>query len=242
MGEGCRELNRIEQCFRFFDRNGDGVLSVPEICKVVRRLDLGSLGADIEDLEEVVALLDRDGSSTVNLQEFVAGALNPRLALNTEKLWYAFNAFDRDSSGAVSVDEIVAIVRQVEAGLLGKEQVDGLVEGIRQEIKEVIDKQDIDFDQFVFIMTTPTGANGGMRKAARRDIYRAAFTWCNVDCHDIRKEKPPAWNWQQMSHTAPSVYRRKNLAAVRRKSLTLSADMVMAAGNSSKSDSASQSG
>lgn len=75
-------------------------------------------------------------------------------------MWFAFNAFDRDGSGTVSVDEIEAIVRHVEAGLLAKEQVDNLVGNIRNELKTIV-TSDVDFDQFVYIMTTPTGQQTG---------------------------------------------------------------------------------
>merc|ERR1711879_936541 len=91
------ELFNIERAFRFFDRNGDGVLGVDEICAGVRKT--GLIGeAELEDLDSIVALLDRDGSNTVNLQEFVAGALKPERAANVTLLWTAFNAFDRDGN------------------------------------------------------------------------------------------------------------------------------------------------
>lgn len=215
-----RLVTNIEQAFRFFDRNGDGVLGVPEICQCIRKLDLG-IEADMGDLEETIELLDRDGSSTVNLQEFVAGALNPRCGASLHKLWGAFNAFDRDVSGSVSVDEIEAIVRVVEAGLLGKEQVDGLVDCIRQELEVGgAGQRDIDFDQFVYIMTTSSvekGSSAGSTSGSmRRDFFRGAFNLLGVDCYDVRRYKPQEWNWQQMSQSPPSAYRRKNLVMLRR--------------------------
>mmetsp|Transcript_104621 Transcript_104621/g.263414 ORF Transcript_104621/g.263414 Transcript_104621/m.263414 type:complete len:678 (-) Transcript_104621:93-2126(-) len=211
-----REVNNIEQAFRFFDRNGDGVLGVPEICQCIRKLDLGQEAKNFH-LEEVISMLDRDGSSTVNLQEFVAGSLNPRYSQSLHKLWYAFNAFDRDGSGSVSVDEIEAIVRVVEAGLLGKEQVDGLVTCIRDELTRVVSEEEVDFDQFVYIMSNPTSGKPSAGNVIKRDFYRNAFKLFGVDCYEVRKLKPPEWNWQQMSQSPPSAYRRTNLVVVRRR-------------------------
>lgn len=208
-----REVGYIEQAFRFFDRNGDGVLAIAEICKCIRRLDLPD-NALIDDLEETIQLLDRDGSGTVNLQEFVAGSVNPKHRESPNELWYAFNAFDRDSNGSVSVDEIEAIVRVFEAGLLGQEQVDGLVEEIRDELNRAT-SGDIDFDQFFYIMTSPSGGGGGSN--INTTMSRLAFNWFNVDCYEVRQYKPPAWNWEQMSRSAPSAYRRANLVALFRK-------------------------
>lgn len=216
MPTGSREVVNIERAYRYFDRNGDGVLGVQEISQCVRKMDLGE--AAMEGLEELLSALDRDGSGTVNLQEFLAGALHPRNSCNAEKLWYAFNAFDRDGSGGVSIDEIEQIVRQVEAGLLGKEQVDGLVKCIREEIQTMTYKENIDFEQFVYIMSTPTGRPDNSR-ALQRDMYRQAFNIFGMDCYDVRRNKPPPWNWQQVSQSPHSAYRRANLVAVRRKTL-----------------------
>lgn len=220
-----REVGYIEQAFRFFDRNGDGVLGVPEICNFIRRLDVGE-DSKIKDLEETIALLDRDGSNTVNLQEFVAGALHPRHAESLQTLWYAFNAFDRDGNGSVSIDEIEAIVRVVEAGLLGQEQVHGLVSEIRAELNQVT-SEEVDFHQFLHIMTSPALGLPPKGSPFKRDVNRLAFAWFNVDCYEIRKIKPPSWNWQQMSQSPSSAYRRQNLVFVRRQSQLLENSLAL---------------
>jgi len=128
-------------------------------------------------------------------------------------LWNAFSAFDQDGDGNVSVDEIVNIVRQIEAGLLGTEQVDGLVKLIREEIQQITARSTIDFDQFVYIMSTPTGRSDG-QKALRRDLSRTAHTMCGVDCYNVRKARPLQWDWQRMSQSPASAYRRLNLVNV----------------------------
>merc|ERR1712050_157470 len=208
------EVLNIERAFRFFDRNGDGVLNVHEICQGVRKLGNVS-AAEIEDLDSVIALLDRDGSNTVNLQEFVAGALKPERAASHDHLWFAFSAFDRDQNGAVSVDEIEEIVRQVEAGLLAKDQVDNLVKSIRDELRVITYKDTIDFDQFVYIMSTPTG-KPNRSLALRRDTFRMAYNVLNMDCYTVRKVKTKDWNWEKMSQSPASAYRRINLVASRK--------------------------
>jgi len=208
-----QELLNIERAFRFFDRNGDGVLGVDEICQGVRKTGLLSQ-SEMADLDSIIALLDRDGSNTVNLQEFVAGALKPDRAANNDLLWSAFNAFDRDGNGAVSVDEIEDIIRQVEAGLLAKEQVDGLVHCIRDELRSVTYKDHIDFDQFIYIMSTPTG-KPDRNLAFRRDAFRAAYNVLKLDCYTVRRVKTKEWNWEKMSQSPNSAYRRNNLVVKR---------------------------
>merc|ERR1711879_538589 len=126
-------------------------------------------------------------------------------------LWTAFNAFDRDGNGAVSVDEIEDIVRKVEAGLMAQDQVDNLVRCIRDELRSVTAKNDIDFDQFVYIMSTPTG-KPDRNLALRRDAYRLAHNLLHVDCYTVRRRaKPKEWNWEKLSMSPNSAYRRSNL-------------------------------
>lgn len=218
---GTREVRNIERAYRFFDKNGDGVLGVPEIVSGARKLALLS-EADLVELERALELLDRDGSRTVSLQEFIAGALDVRRALSYENLWHAFNAFDRDGNGGVNVDEIESIIRQVDAGLLGQEQVDGLVQCIRSEIKGVTYKDHIDFDQFVYIMSTPTGApDRGL--ALRRDFSRWAHTCCRVDTYSTRRVKPKEWVWA--ARGSASVYRRASLVSGCRRGSLLDIDV-----------------
>lgn len=211
LSQDSRERRFIEQAFRFFDRNDDGVLGIDEIASGVRKLDLLS-DEEFTEFEQKLALLDRDGSQTLNLQEFVAGALDAKRALSPQNLWHAFNAFDRDGNGHVSIDEIEAIVRQVEAGLLGTEQVDGLVRRVRREIEGVVKDRsdDIDFDQFVYIVSAPTG-EPDRSMAFRRDVYKTAYRLLGVDCYNVRKYEPKEWNWQQTSRASSSAYRRASL-------------------------------
>lgn len=218
---GTREVRNIERAYRFFDKNGDGVLGVPEIVSGARKLALLS-DADLVELERALELLDRDGSRTVSLQEFIAGALDVRRALSYENLWHAFNAFDRDGSGGVNVDEIESIIRQVDAGLLGQEQVDGLVQCIRSEIKGVTYKEDIDFDQFVYIMSTPTGTPD-RQLALRRDFSRWAHTCCRIDTYSTRRVKPKEWVWA--ARGSASVYRRASLVSGCRRGSLLDIDV-----------------
>lgn len=211
MSLGSREMAGIERAFRFFDRNGDGILSVEEIIEGARKSGLLNREELIE-LERAIAMLDRDGSRTVNLLEFRAGALDPEHQALPRNLWHAFTAFDKDGNASVSVDEIEAIVRQVEASLLGKEQVDDLVTTIRAELEPVTYKNHIDFDQFVYIMMTPTG-KPDRTLAMRRDVSRLAFNCVGHDCYEVRKIPPRAWNWQLMSQSPQSAYRRYSVSA-----------------------------
>jgi len=209
MSSESRELTHIERAFRFFDKNGDGVLGLDEILAGVRKMD-GFTEKEINKIEKELKYLDRDGSQTVNLQEFTAGSLDAKRAFSPENLWHAFNAFDVDGNGKVSIEEVEEIVRKVEAGLLGTEQVDGLVQKVRNELQPIAPEGDINFDQFVYIATAPTGAaHRGL--AMKRDVYTAAYGCMGIDLYKVREIQPKPWKWQQASRSSRSAYRRASL-------------------------------
>jgi len=211
----CREIRMIERAFRYFDRNGDGILAVSEICAGVKKLDILT-AKEMNEFTDKVQCLDRDGSQTVNLQEFVAGALDSKYALSSANLWHAFNAFDVDGNGCVSTNEVEEIVRKYEGGLLAKDQVDGMVRRVRRELDRSIPAGQLDFSGFVYIMSSPSDNPSGAL-ALKRDVYAMAYAFLGVDCYKVRKIQPKRWNWQQASRSPHSVYRRASLVVPGRK-------------------------
>lgn len=62
------QLAEFMECFRMFDKDGDGTIDTKELGAVMR-----SLGQfpDMEEIEEMVDEADEDGSGSINFQEFV---------------------------------------------------------------------------------------------------------------------------------------------------------------------------
>lgn len=222
-----REIRTIERAFRFFDRNGDGVLGLPEIVVGIKKLDLLS-DKEMKELTQQLELLDRDGSQTVNLQEFVAGSLDANRVLSSANLWHAFNAFDIDRNGSVSATEVEEIVRKYEAGLLATDQVDGLVRRVRRELDKTVPEGTLDFSQFVYMMS----GEPCRTLAIKRDVFSAAYACLGVDCYKVRKIEPKRWNWQQASRSPPSVYRRASLVVPGRKHSIGSKELPLASPSS----------
>ena len=50
--------------------------------------------------------VDIDGNGTIDYTEFVMATMNERDLVTTKKLQGAFRLFDKDSSGAISLDEL----------------------------------------------------------------------------------------------------------------------------------------
>lgn len=185
-----KQVEAVEDAFRCLDSNGDAVLSTEELTKGLKKY----LELDEKDLKAMFAAIDRDGSGTLNVQEFVAATMDQRRCLNTAVLWQAFNAFDQDQSGSVEFDEIVRVVKEVEGNALGKERVEALCKEIRHDLDLVTNgtEKSMDLDQFMYIMQNDTPS---MKQAMRKDFYRIAWDRCGVDCYDIRHQ-PPDTTWK----------------------------------------------
>merc|ERR1712032_1323596 len=101
-------------------------------------------------------------------------------------------------------------VREFEGGLLGKEQMESVCNQIRNELHPIMQGNDIDFDQFVYIMSVPSG-KPDVAKAGQKDLYRVLYRACGMDCYNVRKNAVKHWALKRdgASPRSPrSVYRR----------------------------------
>lgn len=201
-----KHLHTVETAFRCLDRNGDGILSVQEVVAGLKK-HLGDYYAD-EELESLFGQVDRDGSGTINVPEFVSASMSQSRSTSLPVLWEAFNALDKDRSAIITFDEIDGIVRQIEGAMLSQSQVSIMCEEIRNELQSVSTGDNIDFDQFVYIMIHP---NPNLADTMSRDVTRFLWDRCGVDSHGVRHvEVPRRWDLSQTSPKGSrSVYRRR---------------------------------
>ena len=61
-------ITDIRQAFKSFDTNKDGVISVSEFKKAFIAMNLKNYSDD--DVESIIAFIDKDGSGMVDLEEF----------------------------------------------------------------------------------------------------------------------------------------------------------------------------
>jgi serine/threonine protein kinase len=181
-----KQTETVEDAFRCLDGNSDGVLSLEEVIKGLRRyLDINEA-----DLQSMFKSIDRDGSGTLNVKEFMVATMDERRALSLPILWQAFNAFDQDSSGQVSFDEIERLVKDIEGAAIGKARADRLCSEIRSELAQVDPRASgIDFDQFVYVMSNE---QPNLRDAVKKDLFRTVWR-CGYDCYDVRKQGRVNW-------------------------------------------------
>ena len=59
-----------------------------------------------EEVDRIFALVDVDHSGEIDFSEFVAASVNKENLMQEGKLKAAFEYYDKDGSGSISVDEI----------------------------------------------------------------------------------------------------------------------------------------
>ena len=128
------------------DVNGDGSLTLEEIKKGLQ----GKENADT--IMELMKAADTDGSGEINYTEFLAATIDANIFMREDYLRTAFNMFDKDGSGKIDNEEVIA--------LLQGEDLSNLVskDAIGQAMKEIDANGDgeIDFEEFMAMMKKAT--------------------------------------------------------------------------------------
>jgi len=98
------ETGALREMFQSLDANGDGVLSPEEVRDGLQRHGL-QVPRALEDLLQVV---DSDGSGHLDYSEFVAATMDEKLCSKKNICKAAFRTFDLDGDGRISLDELSA--------------------------------------------------------------------------------------------------------------------------------------
>ena len=97
--------------FQKLDLNHDGMLSREELIAGYEQY-FGAAENVEHEVDKIMEAVDTDRSGSIDYTEFVIATMEKNILLNQQNLEAAFNAFDTDQSGTISVDEI--------ADMLGK--------------------------------------------------------------------------------------------------------------------------
>lgn len=90
------------------DVNGDGKLSKEEIQNGYLQFFGRSLND--QEVDEMFAKVDADGSGEIDYSEFVVATMNEKNLISNNKLQTAFKMFDKDGGGSISTDEIKQVL------------------------------------------------------------------------------------------------------------------------------------
>lgn len=98
------ERDRLTLAFKSLDRNQDGRLSREELIDGLQKT-MSSAKAD-EKARDILKNCDVDGSGYIDYTEFLSAGMQMESATNTAMLKNAFQMFDTDGSGKISLDEL----------------------------------------------------------------------------------------------------------------------------------------
>ena len=124
------DMNHMAETFQAIDVNGDGKLSREELLSMYRET-VGEASAD-EEVEKILENADTDGNGYIDFTEFMKASLDRTKHLCLDNLRTAFQTFDQDGNGTISLEELKSTLHS-----------DGESD---LELKELIREVDLDGD------------------------------------------------------------------------------------------------
>lgn len=106
------ELKYFKNCFQQIDKNGDGKITREElIAEYSKQMPV----EEAEKVsEEIILKLDKDEDGNIEYTEFLVSCMERQKQVSLSNLEAAFNVFDLDGNGTITVDEIKLILNSGE--------------------------------------------------------------------------------------------------------------------------------
>ena len=133
-----KQCNEASKLFNKIDLNGDGKIEKHELLEgMMNYWKLPRLQIE-KEVDVIFDNIDTDHNGYIEYEEFIRAAIDQDYFLTNNYLKFAFNYFDRDNSGELSIDEILKRFMQN-----AKNSKDPQVE---KELRETFDSIDINHD------------------------------------------------------------------------------------------------
>ncbi|KAL8248431.1 hypothetical protein R6Q59_005299 [Mikania micrantha] len=149
------EIAGLKEMFKAMDTDSSGAITFDEL-----KAGLKKFGSTLKDTEirDLMDAADVDNSGTIDYGEFVAATIHLNKLEREEHLVAAFQYFDKDGSGYITVDEL-------QQACTDHNMTDFLVEDIIKEVDQDNDGR-IDYGEFVAMMTK---GNAGIGRRTMRN-------------------------------------------------------------------------
>ncbi|MBA0569354.1 hypothetical protein Golob_006790 [Gossypium lobatum] len=136
------EIQGLKAMFKNIDTDESGSITYEELKEGLARLGSKLTEAEVKQLMEAA---DVDGNGTIDYIEFISATMHRYRLERDEDLYKAFQYFDKDNSGFITMDELEAAMKDYRMG----DEV-----SIKQIISEVDTDNDgkINYDEFCAMM------------------------------------------------------------------------------------------
>lgn len=160
---GClseEEIMGLKQMFKGMDTDNSGTITLEEL-----KHGLAKQGTKLSEYEvkQLMEAADADGNGTIDYEEFITATMHLNRMDREEHLYTAFQYFDKDNSGYITIEELEQALRDF-----------GMNDG--KDINEIISEVDADhdgrinYDEFVAMMKKGN-PDAGMNPKKRRDVF-----------------------------------------------------------------------
>jgi len=142
------DLDEVNDACKLFDKldvNGNGKITKDELF-----IGLSLFIEDDnlkKDIDEIFLNLDLDNNNYISYEEFIRAAIDKEIFLKEDILKFAFQYFDKDNNGNISIEELEMVFKDNIKGKDCKKQLHSILREV-----DIYDEKDIKFDEFKKIM------------------------------------------------------------------------------------------
>jgi len=110
------ENRQLKKMFKELDKNGDGILSYKELKNgfelMYNSKAIGLINETINEneLHRIIEEVDQDRNGYIDYEEFLRAVINQRNIMSEKNLKLAFNNFDDNGDGTLSIEEIKRVL------------------------------------------------------------------------------------------------------------------------------------
>ena len=99
----------LEEVFAYINVSGTGLINLDELTQAFAQLHIQELSPFLA--ADVLRAVDTDNSGTIDFPEFLLASADYQSLLKPKRLKTAFDLFDPDSSGAITLEEFKAVLK-----------------------------------------------------------------------------------------------------------------------------------
>ena len=142
------EKEKIDTVFRAIDVTKDGKLSKTEVKAGFFQI-FGTFLSD-KEIDEMFARVDCDGTGEIEYSEFVIASMAETDLLSKDRLRKAFQLFDKDNSGSITIKELREIFQFFQTA--GADMDDAYIDKVIAQV-DADGNGDVTFNEFCEMMT-----------------------------------------------------------------------------------------